>query len=383
MTLLPVQDAVSGWRLAPDAPTPAAWWPQELLSIAMLDEVTGLPPALTPLGSTTTPGVIARISETHAGLVGQPLQCFLPGFITTAPLQLALSGPGYLPVTLSTAFGAESGYPDAFTPIDLGVLALHRQPITISGRTVSHTGVVRTGTTISLDGVWHTLADLANPPAPPGLVSLAAPLYADRTTPATIAAQPMTATPQTKTLLRPGNAGDASVVLSDSLGLAIGGVIALDTQDPGRAEYLGITGIADLGSGPAFPSDVTLALPLARPHRRGATATPMTLGASGAANTISTAARTGDVTLLPVTTTGLSVPGTPVVIAGAGVPAEYNIATPVSAISDIQGYVTLPPVHRAAQLRLRAHHAAEPVDLIRDVMLPLGVNALTMDFVFP
>jgi hypothetical protein len=45
--------------------------------------------------------------------------------------------------------------------------------------------------------------------------------------------------------------------------------------------------------------------------------------------------------------------------------------------------VTLPPVHRAAQVRLRAHHALEPVDLIRDVMLPLGVNALTVDFVFP
>ena len=44
---------------------------------------------------------------------------------------------------------------------------------------------------------------------------------------------------------------------------------------------------------------------------------------------------------------------------------------------------TLPPAHRAAQLRLRVHHPAEPTDLIRDVMLPLGVNALTLDFVFP
>ena len=45
--------------------------------------------------------------------------------------------------------------------------------------------------------------------------------------------------------------------------------------------------------------------------------------------------------------------------------------------------MTLPPVHRAAQLQLRAHHAAEPTDLIRDVILPLGVSALTIDFVFP
>lgn len=383
MTLLPVNDAVSGWRLAPDAPMPAAWWPQELLSVAMLDEVTGLPPAVTLFASTTTPGVIARASETHAGLVGRPLQSFQPGFIVGAPLQLGLSGPGYLPVTLSAAFGAEPGYPDAFTPIDLDVLALHRDPITINGRTVSRTGVVRSGAMVSLDGVWRTLAELANPPASPNLVSLASPLYADRDVTATIAAQPMTAAPQTKTLLQPANVGDTSVVVSDRLGLAAGGVIAFDSQDLGRAEYLGITGITDLGPGPAFPAAITLAFPLTRPHHLGAKADPMTLGAAGAASTLSTAARTGDVTLLPTAMTGLSTPQTPVVIAGPGAPAEYNIASPVSGISDTQGYVTLPPVHRAAQLRLRAHHAAEPVDLIREVMLPLGVNALTMDFVFP
>jgi len=45
--------------------------------------------------------------------------------------------------------------------------------------------------------------------------------------------------------------------------------------------------------------------------------------------------------------------------------------------------VRLPPVHRLAQLRLRVHHPAEPTDLLRDVMLPLGVNALTLDLVFP
>jgi hypothetical protein len=381
MTLPPVQDVASGWRLAPDGPMPAAWWPQELLSVAMVDEVTGLPPAVTLLASTTTPGVVARAGETNAGLVGQPLQCFQPGFITGAALQLALSGPGYLPLTLSAAFGAEGGYPDAFTPIDLGVQALHRKPITISGRTVSHSGVVRSGTTVSLDGFWRTLADLANPPASPNLVSLASPLYVDRDATATIAAQPMTAAPQTKTLLQPANVGDASVVLSDPIALAVGGVVAFDAQDPGRVEYLPITGITDLGPGAIFPAAVTLAFPLTRPHAAGATVIPMTLGAAGTANTLSTAARTGDVTLLPAAMSGLASP-TPVVIAGPGAPAEYNIASPISGTS-VQGNVTLPPVHRAAQLRLRAHHAAEPVDLIRDLMLPLGVSALTVDFVFP
>ena len=147
---------------------------------------------------------------------------------------------------------------------------------------------MRAGATVSLDGLWLTLADLANPPAPPNLVSLASPLYADRDTTATIAAQPMTAVlAATKTLLRPANAGDASVVLSDEVGLAVGDVIALDSEDPARAEYLAVTGLDALGPGPGFPATASLAVPLIRPHAAGASAIPMTLGAAGPANALS------------------------------------------------------------------------------------------------
>jgi hypothetical protein len=381
---LPVLDAPSGWRLAPETPPPAAWWPQALMSVAVLDEITE-EPAATSAASTTTSGLEARASGGLAGLVGQPLRRLRPGFITGAPLSLTLSGPGFLPLTLNSSLGAEPGYPAVFTPVDLGSVALHRAPVTITGRITSHTGVVRAGASVTLAGVWLTIPDLVNPPTAPNLLSLASPAYADRGVTGTVASKAMTAAPpaQTKTLLRPGNIGDTSVLLSDQTGLSIGAVVALDPQDPARAEYLTVTALVNLGAGPGFPTVVELAFPLSREHAQGAAAIPMVLGATGAANALSSPARTGDATLLTAAMTGLSLVNTPIVVAGGGAVAEYHFASPIAGVSDAQGFVTLPAVHRAAQLHLRVHHPAEPVDLLRDVMLPLGVTSITSDFVFP
>jgi hypothetical protein len=113
----------------------------------------------------------------------------------------------------------------------------------------------------------------------------------------------------------------------------------------------------------------------------------MTLGAAGAANAVTAASRAGDVVVLTAAVAGLPTPPAApvgVVIAGGGVATpEYNMATLVGGVSDPQGYVALPAIHRAAQLRLRAHNGAEPNDVLFDILLPLGVGSLTLDLVFP
>jgi hypothetical protein len=212
MSAFPVLDVASGWRIAPDVAPPIAARAQVVLIAALVDEITGQPPPTSPQASTTTPGLVARAtSGGFAGLVSRPLTRFLPGFVTGTALEFSLTGSGFMPVSIAASLGPEAGYPDAFTPADVGTILLHRTPISLNGRTVSRTRVVRAGAIVTVDGVWPTLADLANPgPAAPNLVALASPLYADRPVTATVAQQNLTQAPaaEAKLTLQPANIGD-------------------------------------------------------------------------------------------------------------------------------------------------------------------------------
>ena len=97
MTAFPVVDSVSGWQLAPDGPFAAAAYPQAVLVLTLLDEVTGLRRDPPPIATTETMGLTPRVfTGGLAGLVGRPFSCFAPGFAVGAPLQLSLNGSGVL-----------------------------------------------------------------------------------------------------------------------------------------------------------------------------------------------------------------------------------------------------------------------------------------------
>ena len=68
MTTYPVIDPVSGWSLAPDGPPPGAFYEQAVLTLTLLDEITGLPPAVPIQATTATIGLTARAST--GGLAG-------------------------------------------------------------------------------------------------------------------------------------------------------------------------------------------------------------------------------------------------------------------------------------------------------------------------
>jgi hypothetical protein len=379
------QDALSGWTIAPEAPRVFAARLRPLLVAALVDEVSGLPPVTPLTGTTPALGLTPRIADGgQCGLIGEPLTRYFPGAVVGAPLTLALQGDGYLPLTLTGLLPAQPGYPGGFAPLDLGRVALHRSPVTLAGRVVSHTGVVRAGAAITLDGVWLTLADLLAAPAAANLVALASPLYADRTAAATVRSQALVeaAPAEAKRLLQPAGIGDAAVRLSDQMALALGDIVAFDPDDPERAEYIAVTGFSDAGSGPDLPVTAGLAFPLRRPHPAGATAIRMQPSPAGAANPLARPARAGDRTLFPAAMAGITPATTAIVVAG-GAPDEYHAAGIVATASDGAGYFTLPPVHRVAQLRLRVQHGAEPNDLLRDVFLPFGAEQLGLDLVFP
>jgi hypothetical protein len=382
-----VHDAISGWRLAPDTPPPpVAAYAQEILVMLVLDEITGLPPEAVLTASSTTTGLLARVdSDGYAGLAGVPLTRFPATSVVGAALQLTLSGAGYLTRSVTSALPAQPGYPEAFFPANLGTVTLHRAPVSLTGRVVDVTSAPLSAAAVTVDGIWPTLVSMQNAvPAAPNLIALLSPLYADRDATATVAAQALTAAAATKTLLLPGNVGDNRLRLSDQVGLAAGSIIGLDQADPQRGEYVSVASITQGGLTAAQPATALLDYPLARPHAAGVAAIPMTLGASGTANALSSAAQSGDVTLFPATMGGLNASMSAVVIAGGGpAPAEYHAAGIYLASSDANGHVVLSPLHRLAQLNLRVHHPSQATDLISTVVLPFGAAMLTLDLAFP
>jgi hypothetical protein len=375
------------WRFAPDDPPPQrASAAQALMRARLRDEITGDAPDAAIAVSTEMRGLTPQATGAIAGLVGRPLENYGIGHVAGAPMAMAVMAEGFVPRSLAGPLPAQPNYPDQFAPLDLGDVALHRAPVSLSGRTVSHKHVVRAGAAVTVTGFWPTLASLLAAKSVPNVVALRQETYAPRPAAATkIAQQNLNFAPpaETKTLLLPAVAGDDSVRLSDQAGLAPGRIVIIDADDASRAEVATIKAIVDASAGNDEPATMVLDYPLRRDHRQRGTVRRGVPAAAGADNTLARDIAAGDVTLFAQAMAGLDATMTGIVLKTPGLAHEYHQATLYRAVSDANGYFRLPPIHRAAQIELTVTHGAEPNPLVRPVTLDWNASGIVLDLVFP
>ena len=271
----------------------------------------------------------------------------------------------------STGNGDPADFPDYFVPADLGEVALHRQATRISGRCIHHNSGNPTpldNVTVELAGLWHRFPAADVDPVAvvegPEIIALVQGLYAGRTAGIDQVSrrilQPQAG--EEKTLLLPAGAGATELRLSDRVNLAAGQLLGVEIDHRERAEYLQVVAV-DGASTAGQPATVTLAYPLRQSHRHGVSAVRVVPQPAGSANFLTRDAIPGDLTLFLDALAGID--NTMVEISGSGV-AEYHRVSLYRAVSDADGYYSLPPVSRVAMMQLHASHVGPLADIDRD-----------------
>ena len=382
------------WSETPPAPEAQAH--RALVRARLVDELTGLGIGAGVSVTSAVAGLVARVSaDGVAGLAVNPARRFTDLAANAATIALDFAAPGYLPhraeVTLgpiNTGAGAPADFPDHFAALDLGDIALRRDPVWISGRVLQEVGASRTplaGVTVEIAGIWrHEPAHDDDPDLlveAADILSLSPGLYRDRPGATnTLRDRTVILGAASKRIVGPVDRGALRLQLSDRIGLAVGALLALDPANPETREFIAIDAIAG-GLDPAEPAEVTLAYPMARARRAGAAAAPAAPGPGpGLAEAFDRDGGPGDRTAyLDAIQPTIAHLGT-VEIAGDGQP-EYQTAGLYRTTTDGQGNYRLPALSRVARLRL----SADRFDFAQPLLLNVGpdyrARRQSLDFV--
>jgi hypothetical protein len=249
---------------------------------------------------------------------------------------------------------------DEFSPLELGAILLHREPVTIRGRAfrrdvVSNTSVPVANAKIAVQGFWRMLSEVRQhlPAHPPSLVALAPGLYAARATGATLVVLDLPpVSGDDKLLLADVSAGASSIRLSNIIGIAINTILLLDSGQPDKVEYLRVS-VIEAGVGVGEAATIGFDFPLRFAHRAGARVQRVIPQAPGAGKTVTVDAAIGDSTAFLSNVAGLATAMT-VRIADGVQPDEYQRVRTYEVASDAAGYFQLPEITRIAQLRVQA-----------------------------
>ena len=370
-----------------DAPPPGARL-SALVAARVVDEITGRPPLASIAVRADIPGTTRVSPGAVVGIAGVPREVF-PALATRAyTVALTVETEGFLTRTAPFDVAMDSTFPATYVPPVIADLAVHRAPLVIEGRVAQLAGGVSTplsGARVRVTGVWRQApgASVIVPPDPPDLVALDPPLQADRAAvPSTITPVPLTpVAADTRALLLDVAPGTARLRISNALGIvAPGTFVEVDAGE--RVEYGEVVGL-EAATTADQPAWITLAPPVARPHRSGAEIRRVALGAAGATRAVARDGLAGDPVLFLANVGGLTTGDTfKVTTIGPPPPPpdEYHRAAMFDVVTDADGYYRLPPLSRVAQLTVRAQFGAlAPVD--RELRADFTQRSQRLDFV--
>ncbi|MBV9927283.1 MAG: hypothetical protein JOZ96_19855 [Acidobacteria bacterium] len=359
-----------------------------LVRARVIDELTGEPPLEQMKVETDRAELLARAAAGGlVGLVGTPLRAFPKLAMQDYEVGLTVGARGFVRLRKTVKVLKNVNFPAQFAPADAGTLALHREPVTITGRTVLAAAGTTTpvaNATVRVEGVWPTMppANVFVPPEAPNLVSLLPPTYFERpAAAATLQRREMTpVVGQDKLLLDHTPAGSSKLHVSDRVGLTPGDIIAVDEADPERTEFLVVQALTG-ASTDVQPARITLKYPTAHAHAPGAVVREVTPQPAGGNNQLKRPAIAGDTTVFLDTMSDLGAAHVVELTGGAG-PAEYHLVRRLTAKSNADGYYRLPPLARVAQVKLRADDGGAHADINLTAAPDYGGGVYRLDFVF-
>lgn len=288
-------------------------------------------------------------------------------------------GPGAQQVTLDSGLinaraVNDPVVADAWTPTDLGIVGLRREPITPHGRAVRRDALTNidvpvANATIAVTDFWWTLSAFRS--LQPGLMTQPNPalrafalsvepgMYATRNVAVGQLAELTLQIPSgdDHLLLAAANAGDTSIRVSNRQLLTPGTFLRIDPDQGDAAETVRIVSISGWGTSNQ-PGVAVLAFPLRNSHRANARVQrALTPFPAGPNKTFRRDAAPGDRCVFVADVGGFA-SGNDAQITG-GTPAdEYQRISLLTALSDADGYFRFPAIQRIAAMQLHATAAA-------------------------
>jgi hypothetical protein len=377
------------YAFSQDDPVPLADRDWALISVGVLDELSGRAPRGAMNIETTYPRLTPRVAEAgFLGLVGRPIQVFPALNLISYEVDFTVRVAGFLPRREVLTIPIIPTFPTDFSPTRID-LQLHREPIVILGRTVQAVGNIITplpAMTVSITGIWLTVPPgnvLPPPPDPPRLLSLRPTLYLPRTTATgTVRQREMVqVVGQDKQLYESAEAGDSVIQLSDGVGLNVGDILAVDVLETERLEFLTIQSIA-ASTTPNSVARVTVTHSLAFDHIGNVLVRRALPQAPGFSNPLSRDAQTGDVCVFLNSMTNLASANVVEVSGAVGDPVEYHRISRFSTTSDADGYYSMSLLSRVAQLAIQADDGGVHPTITHTLVPNYTTRENRLDFVF-